>query len=533
MKLIVCKNYEELSKTAASMVAEQIKQNPHSVLGLATGETPMGMYEELVKKYEQNEIDFEKIRAVNLSEFYPISKENKNSYNYYMNEKLFSRVNIDKENTYILNGECNDTDKECREYDEKIAELGGIDLQILGIGRSGYVGFNEPGENLSSFTHLANLTQNTINANAKFFGSPEAVPKTALTMGIGSIMRSKKIILLVSGRSKSKVVKQLLTGMISTDMPASLLHAHGDVTLICDSDAYEIHKLGIDIGGTEIKFGVLDNEKNLIFKDSVSTPCGSAEEIIKKIAEKYHEIEKEYAITSVGVGTPGIIKNGLVNAVNLSFCNTNLKALLEAELGVAVRVANDANCAALGEALCGAGAKFSNIVMISLGTGVGGGIIINGKLYQGGGNAGELGHLITNEGGKKCPCGQMGCLEQYASATALLNMATDEALKNKNSLLYKKYEETGKMNGKVFFEAVQEDCFVAKEVLGEYIKHLATGITSINYMLEPELIVLAGGITNCGDLLLKPLKEAVGENIPVTISTLKSDAGVVGAALLK
>ena len=237
MRLLRCKNYTELSLKAAQIVAGQVTMNPQSVLGLATGSTPVGMYSELVKMYEQGRVDFSEIRTFNLDEYYPISADNPQSYHYFMEENLFSKINIKKENTHILDGKCTDTAKECDKFEKLIAANGGIDLQILGIGQNGHIGFNEPAENLNLLTHLTSLTQSTVKANSRFFSDMSKVPTLALTMGIGTILKARKIIILANGESKKEAVKSLLTDSISTGLPASILKVHSDVTLICDNEA--------------------------------------------------------------------------------------------------------------------------------------------------------------------------------------------------------------------------------------------------------------------------------------------------------
>lgn len=240
MELIVVKNYEEMSRRSAEYFMELIRKKPDCVLGLATGDTPLGTYAELVRAYQKGTLDFSRVRSVNLDEYYPISPENDQSYRYFMNRHLFDSVNIDKANTHIPDGETADVERFCREYEERIDALGGIDLQILGIGRNGHVGFNEPSEELIPFTHLTALTPSTIQANARFFPSEDDVPKHALTMGLRSIFKAKKILLLASGKEKAEAIRAVLTGTIRTDCPASLLCLHADVTLICDEDAYSL-----------------------------------------------------------------------------------------------------------------------------------------------------------------------------------------------------------------------------------------------------------------------------------------------------
>ncbi len=238
MRVIVCDNYEELSKKGAKLIAGQIMLNPKSVLGLATGSTPEGLYERLIEYYKDGEIDFSQVVTFNLDEYYPISPENEQSYRYFMNEKLFDKVNIKKENTHVPNGETDNPMEECENYEKMIDEAGGIDLQLLGIGQNGHIGFNEPDENLNSVTHVSWLTESTINANARFFNDKSDVPTKAITMGIGSILKAKKIILLASGESKREAVKALLDDSITTRNPATMLKVHSDITLICDKAAY-------------------------------------------------------------------------------------------------------------------------------------------------------------------------------------------------------------------------------------------------------------------------------------------------------
>ena len=237
MNVIITKNYEELSKVAAKEMAEVIKNNPSAILGLATGGSPIGMYKELIRMNKDGEIDFSTVTTVNLDEYVGLSGEHPQSYRYFMNDNLFNHINIDKKNTYVPNGLAKDVEEECKNYDSKIAQLGGTDVQLLGIGNNGHIAFNEPDEALVSGTHLTNLTEDTIKANARFFDSIDEVPKTALTMGLGGIMKSKKIIVIASGESKAEAVKAMVNGKISTNMPASMLQMHRDVVVIVDEDA--------------------------------------------------------------------------------------------------------------------------------------------------------------------------------------------------------------------------------------------------------------------------------------------------------
>ena len=534
MNVIVCDTYNELSLKAARLVAEEINKKKDLVLGLNAGSTPLGLYQKLTKMHELGEVDFKDVTTFNLNEYFPISPDNEQSFRYFMNKNFFEKINIDIKNTHILNGMANNPDAECELYEKTIEAVGGIDLQVLGVGQNGHIALNEPTSELNTHTHLTSLSPNTIEVNSKFFEDVSDVPTHALTVGIGTILKAKKIILLANGKSKRKVVKQLLNDTISTNNPSSLLKLHPDVTLICDKNAFSNQKIGVDIGGTKIKFGVLDDSNELIYKDIIPTITESKEKLIESIVEKCKEITSKYSIVGIGVGVPGLIQNGKVSAVNLPFDNTDIVAELKKYFNLPIQLSNDANCAALAEATCGEGAKYSNVVMISLGTGIGGGIIINNKIYEGIGSAGEIGHIIIEQNGRKCPCGQSGCFERYASAKALMDDAKAAALKNKDSILYKIYSENeNDLSGHTFFEAYDSDCPVAKKVMDDYLLYLASGILSIYRALNPDLIVLAGGITNRGDAILEPLKSHLnGLDINIKISSLKSEAGTIGAALL-
>lgn len=240
MKVIITKNYEEMSIKAGEIMAQIINSDPACVLGLATGGTPVGMYDYLANEYAEGRLDMSRVSSVNLDEYYPLSPENDQSYRYFMNKNLFDRVNIDKARTFVPDGEALEVELACAEYERKIDELGGIDIQVLGIGRNGHIGFNEPDGELFRYTHLTSLTEDTINANARFFESEEQVPKHAITMGIASVFKARKIILLASGKGKAEVISKLINGGITTSCPASLLCLHPDVTIICDEDAYSL-----------------------------------------------------------------------------------------------------------------------------------------------------------------------------------------------------------------------------------------------------------------------------------------------------
>ena len=239
MNVIVCKNYDEMSLRAAQVVAAQLKEKPASVLGLATGSTPEGMYAHLVEMYKKGEISFRDVTTANLDEYYPIDPANDQSYRYFMNFHLFDRVDINKDNTNVPDGTAADPVAEGKRYEQLVDNLGGVDLQVLGIGRNGHIGFNEPAEELALDTHVTDLTEDTIEANARFFASVGDVPRQALTMGIGTIFKAKKILIMASGASKKDAVKVMLEGGVSTKFPATLLNLHPDVTLICTADALD------------------------------------------------------------------------------------------------------------------------------------------------------------------------------------------------------------------------------------------------------------------------------------------------------
>lgn len=237
MRIIILDNYEEVSKKAAAMIASQIILKPDSVLGLATGDTPLGMYAELIKMYNKKEIDFTNVKTFNLDEYYGLNRNNEQSYYYYMNDNLFKHINIKKESINMPNGMAEDIDKECISYENKIKEAGGIDIQVLGIGVNGHIGFNEPSINFEAETHLVDLDEETIRSNSRFFKSIEEVPKKAISMGIKTIMHSKKIVLLASGFSKADAIAKTVQGKISPDVPGSILQLHKDVTIILDKEA--------------------------------------------------------------------------------------------------------------------------------------------------------------------------------------------------------------------------------------------------------------------------------------------------------
>ena len=242
MRIIRTENYEEKSRRAADQIAAQILVKPDCVLGLATGSTPEGTYRELVDRYETGILDFSQVSSVNLDEYKGLSGDNDQSYRYFMNHHLFDHVNIDKTRTHVPNGLEPDSDKACADYDAQIRAMGGVDLQLLGIGGNGHIGFNEPCEEFIVGTHCVDLAQSTIEANARFFASIDEVPKKAYTMGIGNIMAAKKILLLASGKGKAQAIYDTCFGPVTPHVPASVLQLHPDVVIIADEDALSLAK---------------------------------------------------------------------------------------------------------------------------------------------------------------------------------------------------------------------------------------------------------------------------------------------------
>lgn len=237
MRIIETNDYTDMSRKAANLIAAQIVTKPDCVLGLATGSSPIGTYDRLVEMYEQGDLDFSGISTVNLDEYKGLDRENDQSYYYFMHEHLFDRVNVVAERTNVPNGMEPDADKECKRYEELIASLGGVDLQLLGLGHNGHIGFNEPAEIFDKATHCVDLTESTIEANKRFFASVDDVPRQAYTMGIGTIMRAKKVLLVVSGEDKADIVAKAFFGDVTPQVPASILQMHPDVTIVADAAA--------------------------------------------------------------------------------------------------------------------------------------------------------------------------------------------------------------------------------------------------------------------------------------------------------
>lgn len=236
VEIVIVKDYNEMSKKAAKIVTTQINGKPNSVLGFATGDTPRGMYEELIKLYNNGNVDFADIKAFNLDEYYGLEKENPQSYHYYMMENLFRHVNIKNENIHIPEGMAESIEIECEEYENKIKKVGGIDLQVLGIGRNGHIGFNEPDLKFEARTHFVKLDDDTIKANSRFFSSIQEMPTKAISMGIKTIMQAKKIILLASGKEKRDAIFKAVRGETTPEVPASVLQLHPNVIVIVDEE---------------------------------------------------------------------------------------------------------------------------------------------------------------------------------------------------------------------------------------------------------------------------------------------------------
>ncbi len=232
MKFIKTDSYEKLSRQAANIISAQVIMKPDSILGLATGSSPIGIYRQLIEWYKKGDIDFSEVTSINLDEYVGLTETDDQSYRYFMQHYLFDHVNINRANTYVPNGCAADLEKECTEYDARIARMGGIDLQLLGIGLDGHIGFNEPGDVFVKNTHVVDLHESTIRANARFFNSIDDVPRQAVTMGMVSIMQAKKILLIANGQAKKEILEKAFFGPITPQIPASILQLHPDITVV-------------------------------------------------------------------------------------------------------------------------------------------------------------------------------------------------------------------------------------------------------------------------------------------------------------
>ena len=237
MRIYREKDYDAMSRRAANIISAEVIRRPDCVLGLATGSTPIGTYKQLAAWNQRGDFSFKELHSVNLDEYKGISRENDQSYYYFMHQNLFDHVNIPAGNTHLPDGMEPDSEKECRRYEELIQSMGSVDLQLLGIGHNGHIGFNEPADAFDKLVHCVNLTQSTIEANKRFFASAKEVPRQAYTMGIQTIMRSKKILIIANGEGKADIVRDAFFGPITPMVPASVLQLHNDVTLVADEAA--------------------------------------------------------------------------------------------------------------------------------------------------------------------------------------------------------------------------------------------------------------------------------------------------------
>lgn len=237
MRIYKEKDYDAMSRQAANIISAQVILKPDCVLGLATGQTPIGIYKQLIEWYNKGDLDFSEVQTVNLDEYKGLDGQHPQSYRYFMDTNLFNHINIDKAHTHVPNGMAKDDGEECARYDELIHKLGGVDLQLLGIGHNGHIGFNEPNDEFDKETHCVALKQSTIDANSKLFDSADEVPRYAYTMGIKNIMRAKTIVIVASGVDKAEIVKKAFTGPVTPEVPASILQLHDNVILVADEAA--------------------------------------------------------------------------------------------------------------------------------------------------------------------------------------------------------------------------------------------------------------------------------------------------------
>lgn len=293
--------------------------------------------------------------------------------------------------------------------------------------------------------------------------------------------------------------------------------------------------LGIDIGGTNVKFGVIDENYRVVKGYSIPTGADRSDiEIVNDIIAQTKKIQEEYSFERIGIGSPGNLdsENGIcIHAANLPYHNTPITAMVSEAAGVPAFLANDATAAVYGELYAGAGKNYQNIVMVTLGTGVGGGIAIDGKPYLGQkGGAGEIGHMIIKYDGLPCPCGQVGCYEQYASVTSLIRLTEEAIAANPDSILAEVAKEGA--NGRSAFDAKAQGCAVAAGVIDQYTEYIAVGLKSLINIFQPDAIVIGGAISNQEENLLAPVREKVGVPVNLFTSALKNDAGVIGAAVV-
>lgn len=240
MRIIKAKNYDDMSRKVANILSAHVILKPNSVLGLATGSTVVGTYKQLIDWYHKDDLTFASVSTVNLDEYVGLDAEHEQSYRYYMNHNFFNHINIRMEQTLLPNGKAEDITEECQSYERKIQSLGGIDVQLLGLGHNGHIGFNEPDKAFEQTTHCVTLEEKTRNANARFFNSIDEVPTHAITMGIKTIMQAKQIVLAVSGADKAEILKKVLTGPVTPNVPGSILQMHPNVIVVADEAALSL-----------------------------------------------------------------------------------------------------------------------------------------------------------------------------------------------------------------------------------------------------------------------------------------------------
>jgi len=240
LRVVIVSDYDSASKKAASIIAKEIRSKPNAILGLATGSTPLGTYKELIRMHKKENLDFSRVRTFNLDEYYGLAPNHPQSYHRFMEENLFSKVNIKAANVHIPDGLTKDVGAFCRRYEEKIRRSGGIDIQLLGIGRDGHLGFNEPGSSLGSRTRLKTLTEETVRDNARFFSKTEDVPRLAITMGVGTILDARKLILIATGEAKAEAVRASIEGSVTAQVTASALQLHPSVICVLDEAASQL-----------------------------------------------------------------------------------------------------------------------------------------------------------------------------------------------------------------------------------------------------------------------------------------------------
>ncbi|MET3291347.1 UNVERIFIED_CONTAM: glucosamine-6-phosphate deaminase [Brevibacillus sp. OAP136] len=252
IRVIVTEDYQELSYKAAQLLSAQLQKKPESVIGFATGSTPIGMYKELIQSYNRKEVDFGQMSTFNLDEYVGLTREHPQSYYHFMQEQLFSHINVRPEKISFPPGIFSDAGQACQSYEDAMKAAGGVDLQILGIGVNGHIGFNEPDRHFTLYTHIVELAQKTIESNARFFGSEDEVPRSAITMGIKSIMDARSILLLASDRNKAEAVRQIFSGKVDPQVPATVLQLHPDVTLVVDREAASLLNKEFQTGGVSV-----------------------------------------------------------------------------------------------------------------------------------------------------------------------------------------------------------------------------------------------------------------------------------------